>query len=120
MMECDRCRQRIEEGEEREINGRILCEDCYMDFLSPSRTCDPWAVHSAKSFMKVSGKPRVNETQAKILEIIGETGGAERSTLCERLQIGPSELERAVASLRHMEMVRGELREDKKVFLVLW
>ena len=119
-MECGKCKQDIEKGEEREFKGQILCEDCYMDALSPTRTCDPWAVHSAKSFMKVTGKSRVNETQAKILEIIKENGGAERSFLCERLQINPSELEREVASLRHMEMVRGELREDKKVFIVLW
>ena len=119
-MQCGKCKQEIEKGEEREMDGRILCEDCYMDALSPTRTCDPWAVHSAKSFIKATGKPRVNETQAKILEMIRDTGGAERSTLCERLQITLSELEREVASLRHMEMVRGELREDKKVFLVLW
>ena len=30
-------------------------EDCYMDVLSPVRACDPWAVHSAKSFEKHSG-----------------------------------------------------------------
>lgn len=41
-MQCDRCKNVIEEGEEREHAGRILCEDCYMDALSPARTCDPW------------------------------------------------------------------------------
>ena len=47
-MECERCKDIIESGEEREYAGRVLCEDCYMDALSPAKTCDPWAVHSAK------------------------------------------------------------------------
>ena len=30
-MKCDRenCRADIEEGEERSLHGRVLCEDCY-------------------------------------------------------------------------------------------
>jgi len=48
--ECERCGSRIHEGEEREHSGQVLCEDCYMDRLSPPRTCDPWAVHTARSF----------------------------------------------------------------------
>ena len=49
-MKCDRCSAAVQEGEEREHHGEILCEDCYMDVLSPAKACDPWAVHSAKSF----------------------------------------------------------------------
>ena len=55
-MICDKCQDNIEEGEERELHGRTLCEDCYMDTLSPPKACDPWAVHSAKSF---SGSPGI-------------------------------------------------------------
>jgi len=40
-MVCDRCRVEIDAGEEREIHGRLVCEDCYMDLLSPTRNCDP-------------------------------------------------------------------------------
>ena len=29
-----------------------LCDDCYMDALSPTKTCDPWAVYTAKSIQK--------------------------------------------------------------------
>ena len=66
-MKCDRCREDMEEGEERELHGRALCEDCYMDTLSPAKTCDPWAVHSAKSFSKEEGSNvGITETQSKI------------------------------------------------------
>jgi hypothetical protein len=118
-MKCEKCMDPIEQGEEREFNGRLLCEDCYMDALSPARTCDPWAVHSAKSFAKDTGVRQVNETQAKILSILKETGGVEPQVLCERLQIKPADLEREIAALRHMEKVRGQLRDGRKV-LILW
>ena len=51
-MECNRCHAKIEPGDEKQHLGQTLCEDCYMDALSPVKTCDPWAVHSAKSFEK--------------------------------------------------------------------
>jgi hypothetical protein len=119
-MNCDKCGDAIEVGEERELHGQTLCDDCYMDALSPARACDPWAVHSAKSFMKQSNQdPGVNPIQSKILEILQETGGVEPKTLNEKLQIKPSDLEREIASLRHMEKVRGELRNGKKI-IRLW
>ena len=119
-MKCDKCGDAIQDGEHRELHGQTLCEDCYMDALSPLRACDPWAVYSAKSFIKkATGEPELTARQTQILHILRETGGADVNTLLERLQIKLSELEREIASLRHMEKVRGELREGKKV-LCLW
>jgi hypothetical protein len=119
-MKCDRCKENIEEGEERELHGQTLCEDCYIDTLSPAKACDPWAVYSAKSFSKGNGSnAQITETQSKILQILKETGGAERRVILERLQIKPSDLDREIATLRHMERVRGELRKGKKI-LRLW
>lgn len=119
-MKCDRCKENIELGEERELHGQNLCENCYLDTLSPAKACDPWAVHSAKSFSKENGSnAEVTETQSKILEILKETGGTEPRIISERLQIRPSDLEREIATLRHMEKVRGELREGKKI-VRLW
>ncbi len=118
-MQCDRCKDSIEAGEKREHHGQVLCEDCYMDALSPARTCDPWAVHSAKSLAQQEGRVEVNEVQEKILRILEETGGVGQKILVERLRIRPSDLEREIAALRHMEKVRGELRDGKKV-VRLW
>ena len=39
-MECEKCGDIIEDGDEREFHGRTLCEDCYMDTLSPARTME--------------------------------------------------------------------------------
>jgi len=119
-MKCDRCKETIQEEEERELRGQTLCENCYMDALSPARTCDPWAVHSAKSLSKAGGGDlEVNATQSKILRILEETGGVEPRILSERLQLRPSDLERELAALRHMEKIRGKLKEGKKI-IILW
>lgn len=119
-MKCDRCKETIEQGEERALHGQTLCEDCYMDALSPARTCDPWAVHSAKSLSKAGGgNLEINETQAKIIQILKETGGLEPRVISERLQLRPSDLEREIAALRHMEKIRGELKDGKKI-VRLW
>ena len=119
-MKCDRCKENIEEGEERELHGQTFCEDCFMDILSPAKACDPWAVYSAKSFSKQDGSNvEITETQSKILQILKETGGVEPRIISERLHIEPSDLEREIATLRHMEKVRGEMREGMKI-LRLW
>ncbi len=120
-MKCDKCGDEIQDGDHRELHGHTLCEDCYMDALSPPRACDPWAVHSAKSFIKKAiREPELTARQTQILNILRETGGADVKTLLEKLQIKLSELEREIASLRHMEKVRGELREEGKKVLCLW
>ncbi len=118
-MECSRCGAEIRHGDERPFHGQMLCEDCYMDALSPTRTCDPWAVYSAKQLGEQTGGLQTSEVQEKILEVLADTGGIEPRDLAKRLGITPTELEREVAALRHMEKLRAELREGRKYF-VLW
>ena len=118
-MQCDKCKENIEAGEERGLHGQILCEDCYIDVLSPAKACDPWAVYSAKSSKEHNFNIELTETQSKILQLLKDTGGEEPGIITERLQIKLSDLEREIATLRHMEKVRGELRDGKK-FLRLW
>ena len=121
-MKCDRCHAAIEPGEERDHLGQTLCEDCYMDALSPVRACDPWAVHSAKSFAEHSGGTvTLTPVQSDILRILKETGGLEPPVLLRQLggRLTPRELEREFSTLRHMEKVRGEKKGDR-VVLRLW
>ena len=121
-MDCQRCGDPIEPGEEREHFGRTLCEDCYMDALSPAKACDPWAVHSAKSFAQHDGgqgEAQFSDLQRRILEILRESGGIEPLHLFERLQVKPADLEREIATLRHMEKLRGELRDGRR-YICLW
>lgn len=119
-MNCDKCRTEIRGEDPREHFGQILCEDCYIDVLTPAKACDPWAVHCARSFSGKEGTaPELNDNQKNILKILKETNGTDLPTLSERLQIKPADLERDMAALRHMEKLRAELRQGKKVFC-LW
>ena len=119
-MRCDRCKKEIQQGEEQTFHGQTLCEDCYMDVLSPPKACDPWAVYTAKSLSSETDlKLELTETQSKILKFLAETNGAELAVISKNLNINLSDLEREIATLRHMEKVRGELRDGKKN-ICLW
>ena len=121
-MKCNNCNKEIESGEEREHLGKKLCEDCYIEELSPLKTCDPRAIHSAKMFEKYSG---INKTltpvQAKILKILNEKGAVEPGQLLLDMASDQTldDLTREFATLRHMEEVRGE-KQEGKVFWRLW
>ena len=120
-MKCEKCSTTIEAGEEREHREQLLCEDCYMDALDTTKTCDPWAVYSATNLERHGGAVTLTPTQEEILRILKETGGLEREALLEALdgKLTMPQLERDFSTLRHMEKARGEKRGDK-VFLVLW
>ena len=119
-MICDRCGDKIPPGEEMDHYGEVLCELCYMQALSPARGCDPWAVRSAQTLSKMDDEySELNQIQSAILEVLDETGGVEASVIAQRLGIKMSELERELATLRHMEKTRGEMRAGKKI-VRLW
>ena len=118
-MKCDRCNQEIEPGEEREHLGQMLCEDCCMEVLSPMKACDPWAVHSAKTYEKHAGTTRtLTPIQSKMLKLLDEKGAMEPKQLLAEMDsnLTLKDLEREFATLRHMEKARGEKQGDK----VLW
>ena len=119
-MKCDKCSQPIDSEEAREHNGRTLCEDCYMDALSPARACDPWAVYTAKSTLERGGTgATLTAAQERILRILEETEGIEPGELMERIGLQQADFEREIAALRHMEMLRAEMRDGVKV-IRLW
>jgi len=119
-MICDRCGEQIPAGDETEHCGQTLCEECYMQALSPSRACDPWAVRSAQM---LSQKQETHEVlrpiQSLILQVLRETGGLEPNALAEKLGMRLPELERELATLRHMERIRGK-RHSGKTLIILW
>jgi len=120
MLRCDRCRADIVDGEEHVHLGQTLCEDCYMDALSPARTCDPWAVHSARGMTAgQAGALELTETQQEILRILAESGGLSLEKLARQLAMKQTDVERQIAALRHMEKVRGALVNGVRV-IRLW
>ena len=91
-----------------------------MDILSPARTCDPWAVRSAKTFEETSGATAaLGGLQQRIVDFLATMGHADLKTLTRELGIKSGDAEREIAALRHMERVRGAIIEGKKV-IKLW
>ena len=115
-MICERCKADVTKEEIHKHLGQKLCEDCYMDALSPAKACDPWAVYTAKSFVGKEGQEHMlNSIQTRIMDIVKRQGKIEPGRLVQKLKIKPSDLERELAALRHMEMIRGALEHGKKL-----
>ena len=75
--------------------GVMYCEDCYMDLLSPPKACDPWAVHSAKTFLK--GKDKLSTRtplQVKIVDYVTQKGEASPEEIITSLNLTEEELRR--------------------------
>ncbi len=117
-MPCEACGATVNEEELVVHLGQKLCEDCLMDAMSPTRTCDPWAVHSAKNCERFS-PTELTPVQDRLLAAISRDKGMTRPDLLAELAIGEKELEREIAALRHMEKLRGEKRGNQ-VFIVPW
>ncbi len=121
-MNCDKCGITIVSGDERDHYGQILCEDCYMVALSPMKTCDPWAVHSAKNLEKYTGETKhLTQIQTDMLRILKAEGPMEPATLQEKLggNVQLNDLQREFSTLRHMEKARGE-KQGQTVLWRLW
>ena len=121
-MKCDTCGVAIASGDEREHHGRRFCEDCYMVVLSPLKTCDPWAVHSAKQYEKFAGNTKqLTQIQSEILQILKAEGAIAPLALLGKLtgNMQLIDLQREFSILRHMEKARAEKRDEDIVWR-LW
>jgi len=115
--QCARCNKSIEKSQCYEHQGKVFCEDCYMDILSPPKACDPWAVHSAQTFLK--GKDKLSTLtphQSKIVNYVKEKGEATAEEMIKNLQLTEEELRRDFAVLRHMEVLRATKKGDKILY----
>lgn len=115
-MKCDQCAATVSPEDACEHLGKHLCEDCYMDALSPAKTCDPWAAYSAKSF---EGKPLdLCDTQKQILDVLKTKGPMTPEALLEKLGSNwtfPS-LEREYATLQRLGKIRA-VKEGEGILL---
>ena len=119
-MKCEKCQSDVTPENQKEHNGQILCEDCYMDALSPPRACDPWAVYAAKSFSESgTGNVSLNQAQQSILNLLKTSGDTSVDDIANGLHLKPADVEREIATLRHMEKIKGALVAGKRV-IRLW
>jgi len=112
-MRCIRCGKEMNEKEAIKEENLLFCEDCYFDKASPVRTCDPWAVMLAKKMVE----KRLTEKQRQIYELIIKKGKIKAEEIAQQLGLNLKEVEREVAILRHLELVKAK-KEGNEVFLI--
>lgn len=117
MMKCEKCAVRISVEDKFAYSGQTLCEDCYLDIVTIPKTCDPWAVHSAKSTPIISDG--LTAEQQEILDLIKNKGPLTAERICAELSINSNEFQRNFATLRHMELARG-FRKGEQVYYTLF
>lgn len=116
-MNCSKCQAPIAPGETREHQGKTLCEDCYMDALSPPRFCDPWADYAAKSSMKTNAPIELTSSQTTILSLIKECGEVSRWDLIDKLKerLPAQDVERECATLKRMGKIAIQRKNQEAV-----
>ena len=117
--QCTRCSKEIEKQQCYEHQGKVFCEDCYMDILSPPKACDPWAVHSAQTFLKGKDKlSTLTPLQLTIVNYIKKKGEATLEELIQNLNLTEQALRREFAVLRHMEVLGATKKEGKILYIL--
>jgi predicted HTH transcriptional regulator len=121
-MECARCKQLIPEGEECNYNGKVLCEDCYIQAIEPLRTCDVAAVHSAKTHRAMygqTGTDGLTELQKNIYEYVKKQGKATKPELISTFGLSALELDKQISILRHCELTKAR-KVENEIYIVLF
>lgn len=114
--QCAKCGKEIEKDQCYEYRGSVYCEDCYMDILSPPKACDPWAVYSAKTFLKEEDRFSVlTPRQQNIVNYLKEKKEATSEEIVREMVLSEEEWRREFVVLRHMEVL-GATKKEGKIF----
>jgi hypothetical protein len=108
-MNCARCGAGLEGEEVREHLGQALCEDCYLEAMSPVRTCDPWAVHLARGHKEREGL-QLTSMQQRVYDLVKGRGEIPFPLAAQILGLIEDDLRREFATLRHLELLRATKR----------
>jgi hypothetical protein len=114
MVKCQKCGREVPEEETHQHLGETLCDNCYIDARSPAKACDPWAVYSATRTRQgagLTGIQGLSPLQKDICRYIEDRGKATPAEVMQRFNVSQGELEWVVATLRHCELVRGEVKD---------
>ncbi len=114
---CTKCGASLADEEPRGYFGEVLCEDCYLEAVSPVRTCDPWAVHTAKSLKDLPGGLTLTPRQQQLRDLVKDKGEVSKQEAAGVLGISEDELQREFAVLRHLELLRA-CKKDEGIFLI--
>lgn len=114
MPKCEICQQEVTAADLYCHGGQQVCEDCYIERATLSRVCDPWAVHSARSSAAAQGI-QLTGRQRQLLELVRQEKEIEPAVAAARLGWSEQEVQEEFAVLRHLELLRGALRQGRRV-----
>ncbi|AKB27365.1 hypothetical protein MSSIT_0646 [Methanosarcina siciliae T4/M] len=113
---CPACGKEIKENESVKENGRIICEDCYLEEHQKIKFADPMAVRSMKLFRKqhgFKGTEGLIEPQKEIYNFILEEGGVTPEKISKLFELTLQETMNQLAILRHCELVKERKLGDE-------
>ncbi len=119
-MKCDRCSREIAEGEGFSHQGKVLCEDCYMEVGLHPKGCEPWATYIATHTPGGSGTKGgqvLTDLQKKVHEFVKSKGKVPREEAMANFKLSEADMDAQMTALFHSELVK-ELREGDKVYLI--
>jgi hypothetical protein len=116
-LKCNRCGRDIAEDESYTHLGETLCDDCYMDIRAPVKSCDPWAVYSAKRTLENAGPEGLTSLQQSIYAFVKNKGKVTTEEIIKEFSLSPRDMQNQFATLRHCELIKGH-KENGKIFIV--
>lgn len=124
MKTCVKCGIEIADDEVYIMNGEELCDDCsiILAMRTTAKRCDPIAVQSSITARKQSkeiGTEGLTPLQKDVYDYIKSNNGATIKQLTDRFEMIEEELDLMLITFRHMELCKGERREDG-VYMVVW
>jgi predicted HTH transcriptional regulator len=116
---CDICGCDIPNEEIYTLNGKTLCEDCHMEETHPVKVCNPLPVMTAKKMTGNTKDPKdsLSELQKTIYNHIVDNQKVTTKQLCNKFNLTEVKLNNQLATLRHMELVKGK-KDGANVYIV--
>lgn len=114
---CQNCGCKVLREESYLLNGRTLCEDCYLEESHPIRTCNPWPAYSAKRLR--TSKERLTDLQKAIYNYIKSKGTVTKQELADKFSLSYVKIENQLAILRHLDLTKIK-KEKEKTYTVLF
>jgi len=97
-----------------------LCEDCYIDAISPEKTCDPWATYLSTRTTERAGLKGIDsltEMERTVYEFVRGKGRATREEVMAEFGLSARDLDPQLNVLMHAELVK-EHSEGDKMYLI--
>jgi len=113
---CSGCGKETPGSEYVIEDGRVTCEDCYLEGHQKIKFADPIAVRSKKLFRTkhgLEGTEGLTELQKELYNFIHTEGGATPEKISNLFGLTPQETRNQLAILRHCELVKWRKMGDE-------